>query len=200
MGCAVSSLEKEAAERSRKIDRELAIDGEKASREVKLLLLGAGESGKSTIVKQMKIIHETGYSQEECLQYQPVVYSNTIQSLMAIIRAMGQLRIDFRDPSRAVSFYCIDISSVLLIIIKLEGFFEALKLHDSELYLVNCSPAFNPVAPVVSISLQNRIKRLLPLYQSNLFHEHFSSRMTPDNSSRWPPPRGRTGSCPTSWG
>jgi len=104
MGCAVSSLEKEAAERSRKIDRELAIDGEKASREVKLLLLGAGESGKSTIVKQMKIIHETGYSQEECLQYQPVVYSNTIQSLMAIIRAMGQLRIDFRDPSRAVSF------------------------------------------------------------------------------------------------
>ena len=103
MGCAVSSLEKEAAERSRKIDRELALDGEKASREVKLLLLGAGESGKSTIVKQMKIIHETGYSQDECLQYQPVVYSNTIQSLMAIIRAMGQLRIDFRDPSRAVS-------------------------------------------------------------------------------------------------
>lgn len=105
MGCAVSSLEKEAAERSRKIDRELAMDGEKASREVKLLLLGAGESGKSTIVKQMKIIHETGYSQEECLQYQPVVFSNTIQSLMAIIRAMGQLRIDFRDPQRAVSDY-----------------------------------------------------------------------------------------------
>ena len=103
MGCAVSSLEKEAAERSRKIDRELAMDGEKASREVKLLLLGAGESGKSTIVKQMKIIHETGYSQEECLQYQPVVFSNTIQSLMAIIRAMGQLRIDFREHSRAVS-------------------------------------------------------------------------------------------------
>ena len=100
----MSSLEKEAAERSRKIDRELALDGEKASREVKLLLLGAGESGKSTIVKQMKIIHETGYSQEECLQYQPVVYSNTIQSLMAIIRAMGQLRIDFRDPARAVSW------------------------------------------------------------------------------------------------
>uniref|UniRef100_A0A182JVK3 Ig-like domain-containing protein n=1 Tax=Anopheles christyi TaxID=43041 RepID=A0A182JVK3_9DIPT len=48
----------------------------------------------------MKIIHETGYSQEECEQYRPVVYSNTIQSLMAIIRAMGQLRIDFADPSK----------------------------------------------------------------------------------------------------
>lgn len=50
----------------------------------------------------MKIIHETGYSQEECEQYRPVVYSNTIQSLMAIIRAMGQLRIDFADPNKTV--------------------------------------------------------------------------------------------------
>lgn len=48
----------------------------------------------------MKIIHETGYSLEECEQYRPVVYSNTIQSLMAIIRAMGQLRIDFADPQK----------------------------------------------------------------------------------------------------
>lgn len=47
----------------------------------------------------MKIIHETGYSQEECEQYRPVVYSNTIQSLMAIIRAMGTLRIDFGNPN-----------------------------------------------------------------------------------------------------
>ncbi|XP_014249886.1 guanine nucleotide-binding protein G(i) subunit alpha isoform X1 [Cimex lectularius] len=102
MGCAISSSgEKEAVERSKKIDKDLRADGERAAREVKLLLLGAGESGKSTIVKQMKIIHETGYSKEECEQYRPVVYSNTIQSLMAIIRAMGQLRIDFADCTKA---------------------------------------------------------------------------------------------------
>ncbi|CAB0007670.1 unnamed protein product [Nesidiocoris tenuis] len=102
MGCAISSFgEKEAVERSKKIDKDLRADGERAAREVKLLLLGAGESGKSTIVKQMKIIHETGYSKEECEQYRPVVYSNIIQSLMAIIRAMGQLRIDFADHQKA---------------------------------------------------------------------------------------------------
>ncbi|XP_010291908.1 PREDICTED: guanine nucleotide-binding protein G(i) subunit alpha-2, partial [Phaethon lepturus] len=61
----------------------------------------AGESGKSTIVKQMKIIHEDGYSEEECRQYKAVVYSNTIQSIMAIIKAMGNLQIDFGDSSRA---------------------------------------------------------------------------------------------------
>lgn len=101
MGCAVSSAaDKEAVERSKKIDKDLRADGERQAREVKLLLLGAGESGKSTIAKQMKIIHEAGYSKEECLQYRPVVHNNTFQSLMAIINAMDQLKIEFSDPSR----------------------------------------------------------------------------------------------------
>uniref|UniRef100_A0A8C2DD41 Guanine nucleotide-binding protein G(i) subunit alpha-1 n=1 Tax=Cyprinus carpio TaxID=7962 RepID=A0A8C2DD41_CYPCA len=103
MGCTLSTEDKAAVERSKMIDRNLRDDGEKAAREVKLLLLGAGESGKSTIVKQMKIIHEAGYSEEECKQYKAVVYSNTIQSIIAIIRAMGRLKIDFGDAARAVS-------------------------------------------------------------------------------------------------
>uniref|UniRef100_A0AAY5KSE4 Guanine nucleotide-binding protein G(I) subunit alpha-1 n=1 Tax=Esox lucius TaxID=8010 RepID=A0AAY5KSE4_ESOLU len=101
MGCTLSSDDKAAQIRSKMIDRNLRDDGEKAAREVKLLLLGAGESGKSTIVKQMKIIHEAGYSEEECKQYKAVVYSNTIQSIIAIIRAMGRLKIDFSDAARA---------------------------------------------------------------------------------------------------
>ncbi|KAH0518348.1 Guanine nucleotide-binding protein G(i) subunit alpha-1 [Microtus ochrogaster] len=101
MGCTLSAEDKAAVERSKMIDRNLREDGEKAAREVKLLLLGAGESGKSTIVKQMKIIHEAGYSEEECKQYKAVVYSNTIQSIIAIIRAMGRLKIDFGDSARA---------------------------------------------------------------------------------------------------
>ena len=41
MGCAVSTaVEKEAAERSKKIDKDLRAEGERAAREVKLLLLG----------------------------------------------------------------------------------------------------------------------------------------------------------------
>lgn len=59
--------------------------------------IGAGESGKSTIVKQMKIIHQDGYSKEDFIQYRPVVYSNTIQSLGAIIRAMNMLNIQFYE-------------------------------------------------------------------------------------------------------
>jgi len=101
MGCAVSTDDKAANMRSKEIDRNLRVDGDKQSREVKLLLLGAGESGKSTIVKQMKIIHEDGYSKDECLQYKAVVYSNTLQSLITIVKAMGKLKIEFGAPERA---------------------------------------------------------------------------------------------------
>ena len=44
------------------------------SKDVKVLLLGSGESGKSTIVKQMKILHSDGYTQDELEEYRPFVY------------------------------------------------------------------------------------------------------------------------------
>lgn len=42
MGCTLSAEDKAAVERSKMIDRNLREDGEKAAKEVKLLLLGEG--------------------------------------------------------------------------------------------------------------------------------------------------------------
>ncbi|KAF9424917.1 hypothetical protein HW555_000218 [Spodoptera exigua] len=103
MGCAQSAEERAAAARSRQIERNLKEDGIQASKDIKLLLLGAGESGKSTIVKQMKIIHESGFTNEDFKQYRPVVYSNTIQSLVAILRAMPNLGITYGNKDREIS-------------------------------------------------------------------------------------------------
>ncbi|XP_023321619.1 guanine nucleotide-binding protein G(k) subunit alpha [Eurytemora carolleeae] len=69
----------------------------KPEREIKLLLLGAGESGKSTIVKQMKIIHDNGYTMHEKEQFRPVVFCNTVQSLLTILKAMPVLKIGFKN-------------------------------------------------------------------------------------------------------
>ena len=49
-----------------------------------------------------RIIHQDGYSPEECLEYKSVIYGNVLQAVLAIIRAMSTLGIDYAEPSRAV--------------------------------------------------------------------------------------------------
>ena len=65
-----------------------------------------------------RIIHEQGYTQEECISYKPVIYSNAIQSLMAIIKAMQQLSIDFGDTERSVTVNSLIIIIIIIIIIR----------------------------------------------------------------------------------
>ncbi|KAJ6666383.1 hypothetical protein lerEdw1_000656 [Lerista edwardsae] len=98
MGNGVGSESKESVKRSRELEKRLQEDAVRDARTVKLLLLGAGESGKSTIVKQMKIIHKDGYTDQECREYRSVVYSNTLQSIIAIAKAMSTLGIEYGEP------------------------------------------------------------------------------------------------------
>lgn len=55
---------------------------------------GSGESGKSTIVKQMKIIHLKGYSEDELYNYRPTVFKNLVECAKAVITAMQQFDIE----------------------------------------------------------------------------------------------------------
>lgn len=52
MGCTVSAEDKAAAERSKMIDKNLREDGEKAAREVKLLLLGEASPGLGPLTRR----------------------------------------------------------------------------------------------------------------------------------------------------
>lgn len=57
----------------------------------------------------VRIIYQNGYSQEECLKYRPVVFSNTIQSMVAILKAMEPLGIGYASGDRLVSLYFFSI-------------------------------------------------------------------------------------------
>ena len=60
-----------------------------------------------------RIIHESGFTVEDFKQYRPVVYSNTIQSLVAILRAMPNLGISFADEDREVRSIKIHIKKLI---------------------------------------------------------------------------------------
>lgn len=89
--------DKSAKERSELIDKKLLQDAKASENIIKLLLLGAGESGKSTLVKQMKIIHSNGFSQKELQSYKLTVCDNLISSMKVVLNGMGQLRIMLED-------------------------------------------------------------------------------------------------------
>lgn len=74
------------------IDRDLDRARQQEEGKVKLLLLGAGESGKSTIFKQMRILHGAPRSDDDLRMYGVVIRSNVIvamRKLCAHLRSLG---------------------------------------------------------------------------------------------------------------
>lgn len=53
----------------------------------KLLLLGAGESGKSTLFKQMIKLYGTGFGEAERRAFEPIIYNNIITSMHTLLVA-----------------------------------------------------------------------------------------------------------------
>ena len=60
----VSGDDRDAMMRNKRINALLDAEKRSLDDDIKLLLLGTGGSGKSTIAKQMKIIHLTGFEEE----------------------------------------------------------------------------------------------------------------------------------------
>uniref|UniRef100_A0AC34QZH6 Uncharacterized protein n=1 Tax=Panagrolaimus sp. JU765 TaxID=591449 RepID=A0AC34QZH6_9BILA len=97
MGLCESADSKAALQHSKKIDRDLQKQPERMVQ--KLLLLGPGESGKSTCLKQMQILHNHGFSETEVEERKGIVYSNTVRSALDIIHAMPNLGIAFQNAN-----------------------------------------------------------------------------------------------------
>lgn len=60
---------------------------------------GTGESGKSTFIKQMRIIHGSGYSVEDRRGFTKLVYQNILISVQAMLQAMRALGICLLDQN-----------------------------------------------------------------------------------------------------
>uniref|UniRef100_A0A8C2ZID7 Guanine nucleotide-binding protein G(s) subunit alpha n=1 Tax=Cyclopterus lumpus TaxID=8103 RepID=A0A8C2ZID7_CYCLU len=98
MGCLGNSKtedqrneEKAQREANKKIEKQLQKDKQIYRATHRLLLLGAGESGKSTIVKQMRILHVNGFNAEEKQQKIHDIKNNIKEAIETIVAAMTTL-------------------------------------------------------------------------------------------------------------
>lgn len=90
MNCCTIGEDK-AKQRSREIDSFLESDHAKYKAVHRLLLLGAGESGKSTLVKQMKILHQNGFQDAERLDMVKDIRRNVREAVITVLRAMDTI-------------------------------------------------------------------------------------------------------------
>uniref|UniRef100_A0A8C8DEY9 Guanine nucleotide-binding protein subunit alpha-13 n=1 Tax=Oryzias sinensis TaxID=183150 RepID=A0A8C8DEY9_9TELE len=83
--CLLTSGEVEQLRKSKEIDKCLKKDKTYVKRLVKILLLGAGESGKSTFLKQMRIIHGQDFDQRAKEEFRATIFSNVIKGEAAAL-------------------------------------------------------------------------------------------------------------------
>lgn len=90
--------------RSHEIDKMLQKEKRRLRREIKILLLGAGESGKSTVMKQMKIIHgESLFNNESPDEIRHVIYQNILKGIKVLIDARNKLEIAWGDAEKVAN-------------------------------------------------------------------------------------------------
>jgi len=101
--CFGSRRDEDDYKKSREIDAQIHRDEKDMQKVVKLLLLGAGESGKSTILKQMKLIYtKEGISKNEKEEWRVIIFNNLLDGLKMIIDAMEEMGIDFKYDNTTV--------------------------------------------------------------------------------------------------
>ncbi|KAL0480355.1 guanine nucleotide-binding protein G(i) subunit alpha [Acrasis kona] len=84
-------------EREKPIEAEMAKKNQAIRRDIKILLLGAGESGKSTVFKQLRIMNKLGFSLEERSGYREIVFSNVVKAMKTLVTACISMEIAIDD-------------------------------------------------------------------------------------------------------
>lgn len=76
------------------INRRIARENKGEKHVRKILLLGAGESGKSTIFKQIKVLFQTGFDDYERRNYTSVVHANVFQAIKILLEGCEEFALE----------------------------------------------------------------------------------------------------------
>ena len=85
-------------------------DVEGSSESGQVLLLGSGDSGKSTVIKQMRILTKVPWTRVELESYRQIVFSNLIEGMKGIFQSLDDLNISLKGDPRAMDAYNVSCS------------------------------------------------------------------------------------------
>jgi GTPase SAR1 family protein len=85
------------------MDQKLHEDWKAECKVKKLLLLGAGESGKSTLFKQARSLYGEGFNEEDRLDYCSSIAENILSSMKTLIQQCELNGLKFRDGSQTAA-------------------------------------------------------------------------------------------------
>lgn len=81
-----------------KIERDLMLEHEQTQKEIKLLLLGPGESGKSTVFKQMKLIQiNGGMTKDEKVEWIIPIHMNCVSQMKILVETIVLQKLTLKD-------------------------------------------------------------------------------------------------------
>ncbi|KAJ6242297.1 guanine nucleotide-binding protein g(o) subunit alpha [Anaeramoeba flamelloides] len=104
---------KKQKQRNDKIDKELTPKNiEKKG--LTILLLGTGESGKSTVIKQMMILHKGGFKNSDFVTYQKTIRANLILHMKTLLEASSKLDYQLESNNKEIAKEFLSMASISL--------------------------------------------------------------------------------------
>jgi hypothetical protein len=67
-----------------------------------LLTAGAADSGKSTIIKQMRILHDGGFGEVERRKWKDIIFRNLVDSFLYLLDVTESQQTDLEDAENIV--------------------------------------------------------------------------------------------------
>ena len=89
----------DASQQSKRIDKFITDDMKRTKTELRVLLLGTGESGKTTVIKQMRINYGEGFDADSRSKLRPNIYRNVYNAIQYLINGMDTLGLKYTETS-----------------------------------------------------------------------------------------------------
>lgn len=97
LAAAINRAKRDGRQRNEAVEMQLMQDRVNFDKENKSLLLGTSRSGKTTLLRSMKLLLEGAYCPDELESFKEIIFSNVTKSMRCILEDMERLQVPLVD-------------------------------------------------------------------------------------------------------